>query len=482
MRALHAIQFFLAAFGGALVGWVAIGVIQGSETNPSGDAPGDADKGSATSPILAESDTSMDLAGTIREIDSRPTPIEQTVACVLLASKLPGSEIRRTLEAKHLFPDHSASSILERLLLARWMEHAPEDAMSWALTNDVRSYDLAKDWARRDLESAQRFADSRNSEKQHRSMYAAMATALAGKDPREALDFIRDHPKSGTYTDALHTLARNDPVVMAARLDQLPPNHYAYIALAQVWAGNDPAAAFEWALSLDRPDLMDRVVGGVKDLGAALELIARLPLHEQANAASLSSSLRDFDNFSLARSRIEEAEGLSDQAREHLLRIVESETGRRARQSAPITKPPELARQLVEENHIHESAIQSHGDRQKLVDAIEALPAGSRIGAHYKHFDIVLRGGRFAECVKLLSHLPPDDPRTAQSVSELAVQWTQHHPVAATEWIAGLPAGTAKDWAAHNASRQWARINPDSAEAWFQDLLERGEVDTVTAD
>ena len=151
-------------------------------------------------------------------------------------------------------------------------------------------------------------------------------------------------------------------------------------------------------------------------------------------------------------------------------------------EEVPIRDSAELAQALGEGKSIRNGVINSIGDQEEIITAIESLPESTRINAHFEYFRHIQQDGRYAECTDLVSYLPLDDKRTINSVSYLAVHWTRQNPAAATEWIEGLPAGSVKDWAAANASRQWARINPDRAEAWLLGLVDRGEVEVVLGD
>ena len=300
MKTFFSMQFLCSVLCGGFLGWFAIGMIQDDRANQgplSLNSPNSNTEHPNRFSHSSKQDNPLNLALAIREIESRATPIEQVVATLVLIRELPESDMRRTLEAKHRFPDHSASVLLERFLLARWITFAPEEAMKWSLANNTLTNDTAENWARHDLEGAKRFADSLHSERDYQIIYSAMATTLAKRDIDEAISFILDHPKGGTYSSAFYKLATNDPEALSVQLSRFPPSHSAYYDLARRWASKEPEAAFEWAQSLDRPDLMKQVVRNVSDIDNGLRLVASLPFEDQANAAGWITNLYRIDDL-----------------------------------------------------------------------------------------------------------------------------------------------------------------------------------------
>ena len=61
-------------------------------------------------------------------------------------------------------------------------------------------------------------------------------------------------------------------------------------------------------------------------------------------------------------------------------------------------------------------------------------------------------------------------PESYRGVCELASQWAGNDPRTAGEWVAGLPAGEARLWAAKNVALQWDRHAPEEVRAWAKKL------------
>ncbi|MCW1922110.1 hypothetical protein OKA05_06065 [Luteolibacter arcticus] len=62
----------------------------------------------------------------------------------------------------------------------------------------------------------------------------------------------------------------------------------------------------------------------------------------------------------------------------------------------------------------------------------------------------------------------PDDVET--SICELASDWGNRDPLAASRWVATLPEGSARVWAAKNLAARWAEYEPAAARLWVSTL------------
>ena len=61
-------------------------------------------------------------------------------------------------------------------------------------------------------------------------------------------------------------------------------------------------------------------------------------------------------------------------------------------------------------------------------------------------------------------------PESYRGVCELATKWADCNPRKAGEWVAGLPAGEARLWAAKNVALQWAPDEREEVRAWSKKL------------
>jgi len=64
------------------------------------------------------------------------------------------------------------------------------------------------------------------------------------------------------------------------------------------------------------------------------------------------------------------------------------------------------------------------------------------------------------------------DLRVMERTTELAIMWGEQDPSAASRWIASLPEGPGRQWAAKNLAARWAVHEPAAVHEWIATLPE----------
>ena len=57
-----------------------------------------------------------------------------------------------------------------------------------------------------------------------------------------------------------------------------------------------------------------------------------------------------------------------------------------------------------------------------------------------------------------------------RTASTIAASWAEEDPNAAGQWVASLPEGDGRLWAAKNLAARWAEYEPDAARRWISGL------------
>jgi hypothetical protein len=304
---------------------------------------------------------------------------------------------------------------------------APGSARDQALQNLVRN------WSWNDAAGARDFTQSLPEAEQKR-LHATVAEALAGRNPEEAMDYLKEHPIDDPAHEAWARLARSIT-------DQASPEK-----------------ALEWARGLEDEVTRRKALPEIFSLMAASDpaAAARAVLDLPAGSSREESLARIGGQW--AGNNFEDAlgwaRGLSGKDRESALGAV-------LNQGAP-HQPTSAATQY---------------------DSLLAdVPAGQKPADSFLSAAATIAGAYFAEdqskAAAWVASLPQPDAQAA-AAQRLAEQWAQYDAPAASEWIGTLPTGKARDQAVGALVGRIAASDPAMAFEWaatVEDTTARGSL------
>ncbi len=277
------------------------------------------------------------------------------------------------------------------ILLSAWAVKAPDDLYQWASTREGKP-ELATATAE------------------------ASATALAGVDPRRALE-----------------LAALAPPKTRGSLQQ---------DIGLQWSQVEPSAALAWALSLPGDSRSDM-------LSSLLPQIESLPPAERLAAAEVAG----FDTP--AGFRVLQAID-PEKAGQFLASLTPEASGRFHMEMAALllqSSPGEAARHA-------EKLIELAGSPETSSDT--PVLSADQIG---RLFSLSSRAQSGSNGGTLTSEDPA--PQVAARITSF---WAEQDPVAAAEWVATLPPGVPATTALENLAFTWARTDLPAARAWVEQL------------
>ncbi|MCX6878207.1 MAG: hypothetical protein NTW21_31005 [Verrucomicrobia bacterium] len=74
------------------------------------------------------------------------------------------------------------------------------------------------------------------------------------------------------------------------------------------------------------------------------------------------------------------------------------------------------------------------------------------------------------DAIRYLAATPEQHPEIIGTATSYALERLRNDPVAAGDWVRGLPAGEAREWAQKNLAVQWSATDPAAAERWLKSL------------
>ncbi|MCW1883844.1 hypothetical protein OKA04_03840 [Luteolibacter flavescens] len=201
----------------------------------------------------------------------------------------------------------------------------------------------------------------------------------------------------------------------------------------------------------------------------------RRNFQDQKDADDLLACLTDPEDIALANERLDTTFGVA-------IRTVDP-------QPAQVNSIPEWIASFTDDTRHADGNIATTWDASEAMEAAAAfqgLPAGEKgkiaanlIGQASDEIPHELAAAAYGH---LLVDPSSGEGMTAEDVekgiSQFASGWGLRDPRAAGRWVASLPEGTARLWAAKNLAGRWAEYEPAAARAWISSLPagDRGEV------
>ena len=323
--------------------------------------------------------------------------------------------------------------------------------------------------ASRDIDQALAYLDRVQNPHQRGLFASVIAGVLAETDPDRALEWAKENDRgmrgeilpavlsslTTTRPDlaideanrlsntmqrqmALSTIAvalsQRDPQQAIALLDQVQsPSERRDMArnIAMVWLQSDPDEALSWIVERDHTEsegMLEMAVHWVAqyDLEVAMRWLPRLDeTTQQTWRAQIASTLAEQGSVQEARNFITRFEGSEDY--------------------------PQLLASAI--NGIAQNDIATAIEMTALVPAgLERDALYSNLISQYGHQDP-------QQAVALLSSISDDDQRS-QATGVLAMVWSHNDPVAAQQWVGGLPRGDSRDDAIMHLISSWEEITP----------------------
>ncbi len=457
-------------------------------------------------------------------------PGAQIKAALALAASLTPADFRRMLEQERFMPA-AAQNPFARAVLRRWIDADPAAAAKWCAGNSDSSLTEAmRLWTERDPAAARAFIASLPP--RHRdNAIRGCADALAATDPAAALSFIARSPGNDdawNFRDTFRQLATRDPRWLLDHAESLPASlrKAAREAAATEMVKNDFAAAVTWARQQpDHQGLLEKVLSGAKDKGAALSLVASLPANKQLDLVNAFSHQWFRKDPEAMLVQLRTATVLSDNAVQQLLHA--------AAYQLAVTDPAAAAAQLQAQFPVNldhwarplasewasqdpgaakawafslpagtarEQAMQAIAESEKAQSAGTAGTAVERVLAGLKGSGYVEQGAVLnlsaAERAAVLQEISgtkgynvergmqeyfpaeymqwltkqPETPETQNKIPQFVQQWAGEEPEKAAAWVLKLPAGESRNAVAGSVAAQWLAVDPAAARKWVQSL------------
>lgn len=76
----------------------------------------------------------------------------------------------------------------------------------------------------------------------------------------------------------------------------------------------------------------------------------------------------------------------------------------------------------------------------------------------------------YGDAIRYLAATPEQHPQIIGTATSYALERLRNDPVAAGDWVRGLPAGEALKWVQKNLAVQWSATDPAAAERWLKSL------------
>ncbi len=230
------------------------------------------------------------------------SPLEVMRELLEIVDGVKSNEFGELLAALEKLPYHDGKKSIMTLLVARWAESNPADALDWAKdktnTTDRNVYTQAvfTNWPNNDLIAALAALKQVSGVYERNNLEAILLARLSNSDPKQALAILRGLPvgqqKSQLYNEIFKTWGGQDPSAALAALQILPAGAVRLAALEGVyggWAGLDATAALRSIQSLPAGTERNRAQQSVlndlahQDPATAAQFLATLPASSNRN-------------------------------------------------------------------------------------------------------------------------------------------------------------------------------------------------------
>ena len=306
-------------------------------------------------------------------------------------------------------------------------------------------------------------------------MMAVDAATRRSADEALALasELAKTRDTAHIYSALFDRFARENPIVAAGRLDQIPAGEArenALRAVADAWNRSDPPAALAWARALpaesDRTIALESILRGLalRDPARAIEEASKLlkaPVLERV----LQTAFQQLANADPERA----ARLLENLPPGDAQTLVTMDVARAlAMRDVPAalawvkTLPIEFTQWLATTNILF---IWGSRDLPAAARYVTELPPGGGLDYIAGQFaNLMARQPR--EGIAWAEALAGESARDAAFVT-IASIWAQQSPVEATTWALGLPGEPLRGNALAAAHSTWRAVNPAAAQAWL---------------
>lgn len=385
----------------------------------------------------------------LRALDELAEDYDQGAAEHLTAS-MSVAEIRQALARLQSQPNESP---LRTKLLGVWAAKEPEAAWEAALALSEKGgrasalAAVAGEIAKTRPEAAMELAMSLSMGKIRQNTLNSVFLDWAEADMPRALDYLKRHPdlpvEDYTFINAIHRLAKSNPMQAAQQAVMLPPSDSrdAAIRLAfDSWYSKDAAAARRWALDQTDPVLRT----------AALQSLISAMANDNPRDALAFLSQNDFSGRFEAQNTIvrtwleKDPMGIFDYLATH----------------------PQDKNDVSLMYHIGSAVIRA--TPQEQAELLAKLPESD-----FKHTivrqmaDQEVERGRYPKAVAALNGLPDSTYRDA-SLQNLGKSWAKNDPQAAATWLRLQPDSTDRDLVIGGYATTLAKTDPQAAIQWAQ--------------
>jgi hypothetical protein len=221
-------------------------------------------------------------------------------------------EATKTMQAIFSSNPNPAGYDLQTLLLGRWTEINPSEALNWAtatLDGRSRGYflnSMAGVWAKHDLSDAIAWAQQLPQSAEQQNILARIADEATYIDPVMALTLASTLPENSSLdaliANAAGQWADKSPEAAVAWAGQIPDENLkakVTSAIAIEWANSNPAAAADLAI--------DSLPAGLLQNLTIIDIVRRLALTDMATATSWVSQFPKGDLREGAQESLREA-------------------------------------------------------------------------------------------------------------------------------------------------------------------------------
>jgi RNA polymerase sigma factor (sigma-70 family) len=418
--------------------------------------------------------------------------LEVMRALVEIVDGVKSSEFGEFLAALEELPNQQGKKSIMALLIARWAESNPADALTWAKnqtnTADRNAYMQAvfTNWPSKDLLAALDAVKQVNEVYMRNNIEADLLARLSSSDPKQALDILRSLPvgqqKSQLYNKIFKSWGGQDPSAALAAVQLLPAGAVRLAALEGVysgWAGLEATAALRSIQSLPASAERSRAQQSVlnelakQDPATAVQFLATLPAGSNRNNL-ITSALKSWGETDAAAALA----WLSTNAKGSLygssisgLLTNLSNTDPAAALMYVGTLPQNAQR---ENNYATVLGVYAQTDPADAMDWLNKNLTGHERDAALSGVVSQLAKTDPASAANYYSQMPPGGPRDSITVAIADSLATQDTP-AALEWVQNLPTDTAdtvRSQAMKAVITSWKNLDPVAAAHYMQNLAD----------
>ena len=399
-------------------------------------------------------------------------------------------EIVDALEALKKRPAIFATSTIRSLLLARWAEEKPADALAWVKAKDapdtrVGDYRaLFQAWSAKDLAGSMAGLKKIGDANLQINLQNGILGMLTLANPQSAMDLLHSLPQSTQSAYSLSYIyyfwGGLDPQAAAASALKLPATaarKYALQDLAYSWAQEDPQAAIAFAQSLPPSETRSYAAGWAldplsqQDPKAAATFLATMPSGDIRNELipELATNWAQQDPpAALAWAQSFATGKTYDDAVQNVL----GEMGKTdpAGAAAFIAQMPDASTRDGAIDQLASTWAQS--DLTGALAWAQSLPTSEGDARASALKDVMSAWGQNdpASAAEFLGQNFSNDPNFNAVAQQLAGQWVAADPSAALAWAETLPPGPAQADSLATVFSNLTKTDPQSAWAEVQQL------------